>query len=167
MADSRQGFVFYKSYAETARLLPADQQLTLYNAIIDFALDETEPQLEFPLNIAFTQIKANLKSCVSRYDACVKNGKKGGNPNFGKGRTNPYYKEKKITKDNQADNLNKNDNDNSYLSVSEGGGSKPSPPPRKKKTCTEEQFQMDGEWYEYYIADDGERRVRKIDRQPQ
>ena len=130
MADS---FVMYRSYIETARKLPVDKQLSFYNWLIDFALDDVEPdfsaespEMQFALDLVFGQIKESITASIKRYKSSVENGKKGGNPNFKKGQPNPYYKKKDFSTVNSdnitQDNLNKNDNvnDNSY-SVSEVG----------------------------------------------
>ena len=160
MADS---FVIYRSYIETARKLPADKQLSFYNWLIDFALDDIEPdfsaeppEMQFALDVVFGQIKASVSASISRYEACIENGKKGGNPNFKKGRPNPYYKSKNFSTltsdnitqitngDNQRDNLNKNDNvnDNSY-SVSEVGvPNGPTPSTHGQNELTPEQIAM-------------------------
>lgn len=127
MADS---FVIYRSYVESARKLPKDKQLDFYNWLIDFALDDIEPdfsaetpEMQFALDLVFGQIKESVTASIKRYEACVENGKKGGAP---RGNQNAKKQPKKQP-DNQPkkqpkNNLNKNDNvnDNSY-SVSEVG----------------------------------------------
>lgn len=81
------------------------------------------------VDMAFEFIKMDLDAFSESYqkkvEANKKNGKRGGNPNFVKGKSNPYYKEKdnpnitednrtlpKITEDNPNDNVNDNVNDN-------------------------------------------------------
>ena len=151
MADS---FVMHKSYIEAARKLPKDKQLDFYNWLIDFALDDIEPdfstetpEMQFALDLVFGQIKESVTASIKRYKSSVENGRKGGNPNFKKGHPNPYYKKKDFSTVNSdnitQDNLNKNDNvnDNSY-SVSEVGGLTAPPPPRKRNELTPEQIAM-------------------------
>jgi hypothetical protein len=151
MADS---FVIYRSYIESARKLPKDKQLDFYNWLIDFALDDVEPdfsaetpEMQFALDLVFGQIKESVSASIKRYKSSVENGRKGGNPNFKKGQPNPYYKKKDFSTVNSdnitQDNLNKNDNvnDNSY-SVSEVGGLTAPPPPRKRDELTPEQIAM-------------------------
>ena len=157
MAES---FVMYKSYIEAARKFPKDKQLAFYDWIIDYAIYDVEPdfsaeppEMQFALDVVFGQIKASVSASISRYEACIENGKKGGNPNFKKGRPNPYYKSKNsstLTSDNitqitNGDNLNKNDNvnDNSYNSVSEVGvPNGPTPSTHKRNELTPEQIAM-------------------------
>jgi hypothetical protein len=151
VADS---FVMYKSYIEAARKFPEDKQLAFYNWLIDFALDDIEPdfsaetpEMQFALDLVFGQIKESVSASIKRYKSSVENGRKGGNPNFKKGQPNPYYKKKDFSTVNSdnitQDNLNKNDNvnDNSY-SVSEVGGLTAPPPPRKRDELTPEQIAM-------------------------
>ena len=77
------------------------------------------------VDMAFEFIKMDLDTFSESYqkkvEANKENGKRGGNPNFVKGKSNPYYKEKdnpNITEDNRTlpkiteDNPNDNDNDN-------------------------------------------------------
>jgi hypothetical protein len=153
MADS---FVMYRSYIEAARKLPVDKQLSFYNWLIDFALDDIEPdfsaespEMRFALDLAFGQIKESVSASIKRYKSSVENGKKGGNPNFKKGQPNPYYKKKDFSTVNSdnitQDNLNYNDNVNgnyNSLSVSEVGGLTAPPPPRKRNELTPEQIAM-------------------------
>lgn len=148
MADS---FVIYRSYVESARKLPEDKQLDFYNWLIDFALDDIEPdfsaespEMRFALDLVFGQIKESVSASIKRYEACVENGKKGGAP---RGNQNAKKQPKKQP-DNQPkkqpkNNLNKNDNvnDNSY-SVSEEGALSAPPPPRKRDELTPEQIAM-------------------------
>ena len=127
MGDS---FVFYRSFAEVISMIPdAEDKITLLNALIEYGLNGTEPDLQYPLSAMFKQMTSSIAGAQRRYQANVENGKKGGNPNFKKGKSNPYYSSKKITQDNPKitqhnpditqdnreitpDNLNDNDNVN-------------------------------------------------------
>ena len=126
----RDSFVFYRSFAEVISMIPdAEDKITLLNALIEYGLDGTEPDLQYPLSAMFKQMTSSIAGAQRRYQANVENGKKGGNPNFKKGKSNPYYRSKKITQDNPKitqhnpditqdnreitpDNLNDNVNDN-------------------------------------------------------
>ena len=126
----RDSFVFYRSFAEVISMIPdAEDKITLLNALIEYGLNGTEPDLQYPLSAMFKQMTSSIAGAQRRYQANVENGKKGGNPNFKKGKSNPYYSSKKITQDNPKitqhnpditqdnreitpDNLNDNDNDN-------------------------------------------------------
>lgn len=138
-------------------LLPEDKRWNFFEKIINYALDGAEPCFsENDAKMAFTLMKANIDSCNKRYSASVENGKKGGNPNFQKGTPNPYKKKLCKPSDNPNDNVNVND---TLYSVSEGGGYKTSPPPHTKL----EKYQLNGIWYEEYVASNGEKRVRKLE----
>ena len=97
----RDSFVFYRSFAEVISMIPdAEDQMALLNALIEYGLDGTEPDLQYPLSAMFKQMTSSIAGAQRRYQANVENGKKGGNPNFKKGKSNPYYSSKKITQDN-------------------------------------------------------------------
>ena len=122
--------MFYRSFAEVISMIPdAEDKITLLNALIEYGLNGTEPDLQYPLSAMFKQMTSSIAGAQRRYQANVENGKKGGNPNFKKGKSNPYYSSKKITQDNPKitqhnpditqdnreitpDNLNDNDNVN-------------------------------------------------------
>lgn len=165
MAEIKDAFVCYRSYIEAIELLPENKRWAFFEKIVAYALDGVEPDLvDNDTKLAFTLMKANLDSCDKRYKTSIENGKKGGRPRKEYAETEP---KKNLNKNLKKPNQNPNDNVNvnvTLSSVSEGGGLTTSPPPRNGETSGEEQFQMGGEWYEYYIAEDGERRVRKIDR---
>lgn len=126
----RDSFVFYRSFAEVISMIPdAEDKITLLNALIEYGLNGTESDLQYPLSAMFKQMTSSIAGAQRRYQANVENGKKGGNPNFKKGKSNPYYSSKKITQDNPKitqhnpditqdnreitpDNLNDNDNVN-------------------------------------------------------
>ena len=97
----RDSFVFYRSFAEVISMIPdAEDKITLLNALIEYGLNGTEPDLQYPLSAMFKQMTSSIAGAQRRYQANVENGKKGGNPNFKKGKANPYYSSKKITQDN-------------------------------------------------------------------
>ena len=157
MAEMKDAFICYRSYIEAIRLLPEDKRWGFFDGIICYALDDVDPKFTGTESAMFTLMKANIDSCNKRYSANVKNGQKGGRPSHKETQTKPTNNPKK-PKQNPKDNVNVN---GTLSKVSEEGAEKAPPPPQKDK-----QFLLDGVLHEYYIADDGERRVRKIDRQP-
>ena len=156
MAEIKDAFVCYRSYIEAIRLLPEDKRWGFFDGIIRYALDEVEPTFNGTESAMFTLMRANIDSCNKRYATNVQNGKKGGRPPTKETQTKPTNNPKK-PKQNPKDNVNVNE---TLLGTSEGGGLT-TPPPAKDK------FLLGGEWHEYYIADDGERRARKCERPPQ
>lgn len=93
---SQKGIVYLPSYHEAIRHLPDSDRLALYDAILDYGLDEIEPnELPSILQGYFALIRPNLDASRNRYSAAVENGKKGGRP--------PLNQSKKPTK-NQCNN---------------------------------------------------------------
>ena len=87
----RNTFIFYRNFRDILKECPKDLRCDLYDAISDYALDLIEPN--FTDGIA----KALWLSLKIALDANIKkwrDGHKGGNPNFAKGKKNPYYQEK-------------------------------------------------------------------------
>lgn len=77
----RDSFVFYRSFAEVISMIPdAEQQIILLNALIEYGLNGTEPDLQYPLSAMFKQMTLSIAGAQKRYQASVENGKKGGRP---------------------------------------------------------------------------------------
>ena len=65
----------YRSFRDTIRKLPPEEQLKAWNAIIDYGLDGTNPENLDPLtDIVFTSVKANIDAYIKQ----VTGGQKGG-----------------------------------------------------------------------------------------
>ena len=104
--EKRTGFVFMPSYYDAIRPLPDEMRLRLYDAIIDYGVEGVTPELEGIEASLFALVKGNLDSGKARYQACVKNGKKGGRPRKiqpekpnAKTKSVNHDKEKEIDKD--------------------------------------------------------------------
>ena len=76
----KDSFVFYRSFFESLKELPDEQQLKFYQAITEYALDDTEPDFTGLEKSLFTQIKFSLDEANRRYEESRLNGKKGGRP---------------------------------------------------------------------------------------
>lgn len=139
--DCRESFIFYKSFQNAIDQTEESDQLIIYRAISNYALNREEPELTGIPNLAWQLIKPQLDANWKRYaNGCkgAEHGIKGGNPNFQKGVRNPYY----TNKDNPNDkgeitlkitpsttpNKNKNNNRNNNLTKKES---------RKKKSATD------------------------------
>jgi len=72
----RDSFVFYRSFAEAARMLEDTERLRLLDALIGYALDEAEPELEGALAGMMTLMQPLIDKNNQRFQ----NGKKGGRP---------------------------------------------------------------------------------------
>lgn len=121
----RDSFIFYKSWLNVIKDLPSDVQLEIYQATTEYALNGNLTELKPMARVAFSFMKQDIDKARENYEKKVnqnkQNGKKGGNPNFKKGKANPYYKDNskitednptlpKITEDNPNDNVISNNN---------------------------------------------------------
>lgn len=105
--EEKQGFVFLPSYYEAISELPPEERLTVYDALCRYALEGQWPEdLRGVARIVLTLIRPTLDRGQQKYKAARESGKKRGNPNFRKGRRNPYY-EKDNSGDNSEDNWDK------------------------------------------------------------
>lgn len=104
--SEKSGLVLLPSFMNAAERLPTEAQrwrfikkLFLYRT--ENLPFEAEDDLEA---LAWDLIQPNIDASAARHAAAVANGKKGGNPNFNKGKPNPYFsasKHEKITQNNQ------------------------------------------------------------------
>ncbi len=74
-----QGFTFFRSFRDAVAMTDPDEQLVLYKAIADYALDQTEPDISTLGSLGklcWTAIRPNIESGLIRF----RNGCKGGAP---------------------------------------------------------------------------------------
>lgn len=69
-------FTFFASFREAAKGMPDDMRLRFYDAISEYGIDETEPELDGMLAAVFALVKPVIDSGSTRRE----NGKKGGRP---------------------------------------------------------------------------------------
>ena len=110
----RESFVFYRSFLESIEDLDVNTQNEFFLAISKYALDGILPQFDGLKQAVWKQIKYHLDKNITKYENCVKNGKKGGAP---KGSNNNPNGRNQYSKDNQEDNLNVNVNVNGNPNV--------------------------------------------------
>lgn len=72
----RDSVVFYRSFYEAIKGLEPAQKATIYDAIFEFGLNGTEPQIDGVAKAIFTLIKPQIIANNARYF----NGQKGGRP---------------------------------------------------------------------------------------
>lgn len=114
---------------------PPEVRLEVYDAIIEYVASGKLSELKPLAKMAFSFIKKEIDYNQERYDEKVgtnkENGRRGGNPNFKKGKPNPYYRKNdtKITQDNptlsditQDNPINDNEYDNDIKETSLSGG---------------------------------------------
>lgn len=123
---AKESFVFYKSFYDAIKNIPAEEQLKLYNAICEYSFNECIPNLEDGIAKAmFILMKPNIDSATKRYNASVENGRKGGRPKKSKESKEKEEEEEDVKKNlkkpsnnleetqpKPSNNLNVNDNDN-------------------------------------------------------
>jgi len=109
MEKKRDSFPFYRSFRDALKDLPSDGRARLFMAIADYSLDGIEPSLDGIELTIWKLIRPNLVASRTKYENGCKgaeDGVKGGNPNFAKGKPNPYY----ANEDNPNHNPNHNPN---------------------------------------------------------
>ena len=111
----RKSFIFYRTFYNAVQHLPEAEQLQILMAIIQYALDETEPALTPHLQALFEVVRGNLDSSKEKYDR----GKKGGRPTSGFDNGKPKSIQVSTSENLNAFRLSQektNDNDNGHSS---------------------------------------------------
>lgn len=121
---SRDTFIFYRSFQDAIEEVGQEDQLVIYKAIANYALNKEEPLMTGIAKIAWLLIKPQLDANWRRFsNGCLgsKHGSKGGAPKGNKNakkettpkqpQDNPIAVEK--TTPNKNSNVNKNENNNS------------------------------------------------------
>ena len=93
--ENRENFLFNCSWRAAVRGLAPELRLEIYEAVMDYAQSGVVPEMSDVAMVAFSFIRQDIDRQRDNYDeVCRKRqagGRKGGNPNFAKGRPNPYY----------------------------------------------------------------------------
>jgi hypothetical protein len=113
----KDSFVFYRSFFESLKELPDEQQLKFYQAITEYALDDTEPDFTGLEKSLFTQIKFSLDEANRRYEESRLNGKKGGRPRKVEEKNPPLKTEKPPFFEKKPTLKTENLNENVYVDV--------------------------------------------------
>ena len=114
----RDGFVFYRSFYEASKPLNNEDKLALYEAIFEFALNQSETKREPMVNAMFMLIKPQLEANNKRYE----NGKNGGRPPKEKTETKPKHNQsitKTEPKEKEKEKVNDKDKEFTYSLNSE------------------------------------------------
>lgn len=117
--DRENSFVFYRSFKESIDNSPSEDRLVLYEAIANYALNGTSPDLSGgTIKMIWPLIEPQLKANRDKRQ----NGRKGGAPRktngYDNGTTTGYSKV--LTTGSHSSKPNENENEN----VNENGGSK-------------------------------------------
>lgn len=109
--NKKKAFLMYLDSLEPVYMMDDKQKAGLLNAIVAYQFEDNEMLEEAKkdqvVNIVFSRIEKYFKENEGAYEqTCLQNqanGRKGGNPNFKKGQSNPYYKKdnRGITEDNR------------------------------------------------------------------
>ena len=108
---ARDSFIFYRSFYESIKELPEENQLKVYKAISNYALNQEEIELDGISKAIFSLIKPQLDANYKKYE----NGKQ----KKSKIEANDKQKESKTVtnvNDNVNVNVNVNENDNNIAS---------------------------------------------------
>lgn len=63
----RDSFIFYRSFYESLKELPSENQLEIYNAIMEFGFNQNEVELSSLSKAIFTLIKPQLEANYKRF----------------------------------------------------------------------------------------------------
>ena len=80
MSENKDSIIFYKSFYESIKELPEENQLEIYNAIFEKYFFKNDIELNGISKAIFLLIVPNIDSANKRYFANIENGKKGGRP---------------------------------------------------------------------------------------
>ena len=163
---NRDSFVFYKSFYEAIRNIPKESQLELYNAICEYSLFGTVPDLSDGIAKAmFIIMQPIIDSANARYRASVENGKRGGRPRKKQDEDNLEETEQKpkqnLEETEQKPKQNLNDNVNDNVNDNDNVDNKPTKKTNKKfvpptleeieNYCKEKNYNIDTQFfYEYF-----------------
>ena len=117
--ETRDSFIFYRSFYEAIKEIPEAEQLKVYKAITEYALNQNEIEIEGVSKAIFTLIRPQLDANFQKY----LNGKKS---KQNKSKIEASYKQSKSKSGtnvnvnvNENVNVNVNDNDNVNVDVSD------------------------------------------------
>ena len=98
---SQDSIVLYRDIKEAVMDLPPELCKKIMGVLFDYAFDDIEPDESEDVMVRsfFKVVKSRFDMNTARRERNANNGKKGGNPNFAKGKKNPYYKSEET--DNQ------------------------------------------------------------------
>lgn len=107
---AKNSFIVYFNYREKLQGLNNAQLGKLFRAMLDYAIDDKEPEFSGELKMAFQFIKINMDEDKQKYEAKCKKNKENVSARW------EYERIRNIqTNTNDTDNDNDNDNDNDYV----------------------------------------------------
>lgn len=106
---SQDSIILYRDIKEAVMDLPPELCKKVMGVLFDYAFDDIEPDESEDVIVKsfFKVVRLRFDMNTARRERNANNGKKGGNPNFAKGKKNPYYKSKEVdNQEAQEDNPN-------------------------------------------------------------
>lgn len=163
----RETFIFYRSFSEALAECDDAIQLTMYRAIVAYALDDVQPQFTGIASILWKLIEPQLRANIKRWENGCKGGAPKGNLNAKKQPKNNLKTTEIQPKNNQETtekqpnkNINKNININENKNINTNNSivGKPTRTPFIKPTLEsveryvlDKSYAMDArEFYDYY-----------------
>lgn len=158
----RDSMVFYRSFFNAIKSIQQEEQLKVYTAIMEYALNGTEIELsDVPLAL-FTVMKPQIDANNDRYI----NGRKGGRPKTVKPEDSNGCNNKKpmvsVNAENKKpnDNVNENDNVNDNVNVDENDKKenlkrkifKPPTPNEVREYCEDKGYSVDADRFVDFYA---------------
>ena len=105
----RDSFIFYRSFLKSIQHLDPVEQLELFQAIVQYGLDQHEPEMSRYVRAVWESIKPQLDANQRKYE----NGCKGGKPKYNQNETTTEPKANHpVTTAEPPRNLMSNDNGN-------------------------------------------------------
>ena len=102
----RDSFIFYRSFLKSIQHLDPVEQLELFQAIVQYGLDQHEPEMSRYVRAVWESIKPQLDANQRKYE----NGCKGGKPKANHPVTTTEPPHNLMSNDNGNDNEKENDN---------------------------------------------------------
>ena len=102
----RDSFIFYRSFLKSIQHLDPVEQLELFQAIVQYGLDQHEPEMSRYVRAVWESIKPQLDANQRKYE----NGCKGGKPKANHPVTTTEPPRNLMSNDNGNDNEKENDN---------------------------------------------------------
>ena len=102
----RDSFIFYRSFLKSIQHLDPVEQLELFQAIVQYGLDQHEPEMSRYVRAVWESIKPQLDANQRKYE----NGCKGGKPKANQDLTTTEPPHNLMSNDNGNDNEKENDN---------------------------------------------------------
>lgn len=111
--ETRDSFIFYRSFYEAIKEIPEEEQLKVFKAITEYALNQNEIEIEGVSKAIFTLIRPQLDANFQKY----LNGKKS---KQNKSKSEASYKQSKSKSGTNVNvNVNENVNDNVNVNVND------------------------------------------------